>query len=164
VKSINLKVIVEAVGIVAIVVSLTFVGLQMRQSQEIAIAETFLSILSSEIELYNAINEHVDLWEKANGGEELTGSEARIFENLVASLNIRVSRSRAQLNRLGHANAARDQVVDFASFLYQNPAARKVWASLWETRLQHRGVTGGYQSPFPQEVLGHLESLDRMGQ
>ena len=86
-KSMNWKVIVETVGIAAIVASLIFVGLQMRQSQEIAIAETFLSILTSEIETYNATNEHAELWAKVNSDVELTDAEVIIFENLVASID-----------------------------------------------------------------------------
>ena len=54
-KSIGGKDIAECVGFTAIVASLIFVGLQLKQSQEIAIAETFLSILSSEIEATTGI-------------------------------------------------------------------------------------------------------------
>jgi hypothetical protein len=161
-KSMNWKVIVETVGIAAIVASLIFVGLQMRQSQEIAIAETFLSILTSEIEIYNATNEHAELWAKVSSDGELTDAEVIIFENLVASIDSTAHRSRSQLERLGHTNAANLQSADLASFLFQNPAARKVWVSMWDTRTRHRTVTHGYMSTFPSEVIAYLESLDKM--
>ena len=163
-KTMNWKVIVETIGVFAIVASLIFVGLQMRQSQEIAIAETFLSITSGEIDLYEVTNRHAELWEKANGGAELSDAEALIFRNLVTSIDRLAHRSNRQLRRLGHTGASRDQTADLASFLYQNPAARKVWVSLWETRIRHRIAIGAFVSPFPQEVNAHLESLDSMGQ
>ena len=163
-KTMNLKVIVETIGIFAIVASLIFVGLQMRQSQEIAIAETFLSITTGEIELYKITNEHAELWEKANSGAELSDAEALIFKNLVASIDRTAHRSRSQLDRLGHTNAATLQSADLASFLFQNPAARKVWVSMWDTRTRHRTVTHGYMSTFPSEVIAYLESLDSMEQ
>ena len=163
-KSMNWKVVVETIGIFAIVASLIFVGLEMRQSQEIAIAETFLTITSSEIELYDRTNEHAALWKKASSGAELSDVEALIFRNLVASIDRQAHRSRSQLRRLGHSGAARDQRARLASFLYQNPEARKVWVSLWETRIRHATATGAYVSPWPQEVSADLESLDRMEQ
>jgi hypothetical protein len=155
---------IQAIGIFAVVASLIFVGIQMRQSQEIAIAETFLSIMSSEMEIYNATIEHAELWEKANNGEDLTGAETLIFESLVASIDRRADRSRSQLNRLGHIFAARAQTADLASFLYQNPAARRVWVSQWKTRTAHRTATDSYVQRFPQQVNAHLEMLDRMDQ
>jgi hypothetical protein len=52
-QTINCKGITEAIGIAAIVASLKFVGMHMRQSQEIDIAETYMSILSGEIAASN---------------------------------------------------------------------------------------------------------------
>jgi hypothetical protein len=163
-NKVDWKHIIELLGIVAIVASLIFVGFQLRQDREIAIAETFLSILSSEIDLQDTSSEHAELWEKANNGEELTDVEARIFQDLIVSFDKQANISRAQLNRLGHTLAARDRVIDFASFLYQNPGARLAWTSMWETRALHRQITGGHDSPFPGEVRMHLEMLDAADQ
>lgn len=163
-KNTDWKSTAELFGIAAIVASLVFVGFQLRQDREIAIAETFLAILSSEIELQDIASEHAELWEKANNGEVLTDAEARVFHNLVFSFDKQAGRSRAQLNRLGHTPAARDRVIDFASFLYQNPGARSVWTSMWETRARHREITQGHDSPFPSEVEMYLEMLDAQDQ
>ena len=161
-NSMNWKGIAEMFGITAIVASLIFVGLQMRQSQEIAIAETFLSILSSEIAINNSVNEHAELWAKANSGAELNEAETVIFANLVASLDSETHRSSAQLLRLGHTGAEELQKADFASFLHQNPAARHEWVSQWEIRKRHRALLHDHISPFPNDVLGNLEKLDEM--
>jgi len=163
VQNLGWKGIAEALGIAAIVASLIFVGLQMRQSQEIAIAETYMSILSSEIEVRNAVSEHADLWKKANSGAELDEVEAVIFGNLVANLNSETNRSMNQLRRLGHTAAARSQVYQFASFLHQNPAARQVWKVQNEIWFAHRtllGDTAEIASNYPSMVLDDLYKLD----
>ncbi len=53
-KSTNWKDIAELVGISAIVASLVFVGLELRQSHEIAIAAEYQERAASVIEQYNA--------------------------------------------------------------------------------------------------------------
>ena len=79
----NWKDIAEFTGMVAIVLSLIFVGLQMKQSQEIAIAETY----QQEIEAAYASgalaacnSEAVD---KANNGDELSGAERFALQEYV---------------------------------------------------------------------------------
>ena len=160
-KTMNWKGLVEGVGISALIASLVFVGLQVRQSQEIAIAETFLSILSSEIEVLNSRSAYADIWAKANNGEELTDAEAVVFADLIAGFSQKSQRSRSQLYRLGHTDAADLQSADFASFLFQHPVARKVWVTQIETRDRHRALTNGYVAPFPEEVRGYLRTLDQ---
>ena len=162
-QNLGWKSIAEALGIAAIVASLIFVGLQLRQSQEIAIAETYMSILSSEIEVRNAVSEHADLWKKANSGAELDEAEAVIFGNLVANLNSEANRSMNQLRRLGHTAAAKSQVHQFASFLHQNPAARQVWTvqnEIWGTHRALLGDNPEAASYYPSMVLDDLYKLD----
>ena len=160
-KSISWKVAAEFVGIAAIVASLIFVGLQLKQSQEIAIAETYMSILSSEIEVRNAVNAYADIWAKANSGSELDGKEIVIFGNLVANLNSETNRSLNQLRRLGHISAAEAQVHDFAIFLYQNPAVRRVWTAQQEFKVKKRALLMSTVSTYTNSVLSDLEKLDR---
>ena len=71
----------EGIGIVAIVASLLFVGLQMRQAQQFAMAEVYQKTLSSRSELTNSINENVVIWNKGRSGGELTDDEARHLES-----------------------------------------------------------------------------------
>lgn len=154
------KDIAEALGIVAIVASLIFVGLQMQHSQEIAIAETYMSILASEIDVQSAVREHAELWQRANSGAELDDVEAVIFGSLVANLNSEANRSMNQIRRLGHTSAARSQAYFLASFLHQNPAARQVWTEQSEIWARHRALLENHVSEFPGMVSGALETLD----
>ena len=159
-QNLKWKSLAETLGIAAIVASLIFVGLQMRQSQVIAIAETYMSILSSEIEVRNAVSEHAILWSKANSGAELDEAETVIFGNLVANLSSETHRSMNQLRRLDHIGAARNQVHNFASFLYQNPAARQVWKVQQETWIKHSALLQDHVSDYTGMVSDDLDKLD----
>ena len=82
-KSASWKDTAEFVGITAIVLSLIFVGLQIRQSQQIAIEE----VINNSNERQNAIRElivaNADIWHRACLGEPLDPAErviaARIY-------------------------------------------------------------------------------------
>ena len=70
-KSTNWKDVAELIGITAIVLSLLFVGLQLRQSQQLAVEE----LVSYSNERQNAIRElivaNAEIWHKACAGEPL---------------------------------------------------------------------------------------------
>ena len=59
----------ELVGIAAVVGSLIFVGLQMKQAQEIGNAERRSSLVANGIELHSLIIKNADVWIKGNAGE-----------------------------------------------------------------------------------------------
>ena len=54
-KSTNWKHIAELVGIAAIVASLVFVGLQMRQSREIALSQSYQSRADMSVDMFMSI-------------------------------------------------------------------------------------------------------------
>ena len=74
-KSLSWKSLAELIGMAAIVGSLIFVGLQIRQEQVIALSELNLSLLASQIELNNSISDNADIWVRGNAGEELSQAE-----------------------------------------------------------------------------------------
>jgi len=64
--------VAELIGVGAVVASLIFVGLQMRQSQDIAMAENIFSGNSDRLAMNLAITENPEIWVKGNAGEILT--------------------------------------------------------------------------------------------
>ena len=56
----------ELVGIAAIVASLIFVGLQMKQAQEIGNADRRLTQVANGIELMAFISEYANIWALRN--------------------------------------------------------------------------------------------------
>ena len=79
----------QIIGLVAVVGSLIFVGLQVKQADEIAFAELSESATASGIERRALIAEHAEIWHKACLGSELTEAErviaGAIYSNYVHS-------------------------------------------------------------------------------
>ena len=142
------KNVAEFGGVVAIVASLIFVGLQLRQSQEIALAEGFSMMFSTQIEVNNSIKEHVDLWRSGTAGEELSEDEAAVFSILVAQVNASAVLAYVHMRQIGGTSGAEFTPIALASFLYQNPGARKVW-------LDRERNLSKYRSALIDDYSGH---------
>lgn len=126
-KSMNRKDIAEIIGLVAIVASLVFVGIQLRQTQNIAMAEGYSNLFSTRIEVANSVKEDVDIWRKGAAGEELDETESPIFAILVNQINEAAVQGFLHAQQVASADEAQFGARDFAGFLYQNPGARTVW-------------------------------------
>ena len=68
----------QIIGIAAVVASLVFVGLQLKQSDEIALAQVYESAAARGVEQRALIAAHADTWDKACLGEQLSESEKLI--------------------------------------------------------------------------------------
>jgi hypothetical protein len=119
----------ELVGIAAIVASLMFVGLQMKQAQDIANAERRQKRTTNFIEMRNAINEHADIWVSGNSDQELGEVEAVVFTNLIESVGEFYYFASNAAQDIGNERGAEITMHHFAMFLYENPGARQVWSS-----------------------------------
>ena len=72
----------QVIGIAAVVASLIFVGLQIKQSDEIALAEVLESVATRAIEERALIAANADTWQKACLGEQLVAQERLIAANI----------------------------------------------------------------------------------
>jgi len=149
---------------VAILASLAFVGVQLQQSQNIAVAEGYETIFSTRIEVENSIKERVNIWRRGTADGELTEDESAIFAILVNQVN--ETRVMAYLHKIyieGY-EAAEFEVKEFAAFLYQNPGARKVWDNRESSLIKYRILLsddGTYSSSWTNRVHARLVILDR---
>jgi len=134
----NWKDIGELIGIAAIVASLIFVGLQMRQSQRIAIGEGYLTLLSSHVEIRSDITDHVSVWTRGAAGDELSEEDAAVFKILVGQINDARVMTYLQVSELRGSDNAKFVVDGFAAFLYHNPGARRVWVAREESFIRNR--------------------------
>ena len=85
-KNTNWKDIAELVGISAIVASLIFVGLQMKQSQEIALSQAFQLRSDTSIEVLLATTEnpnYISGVRKGRAGEPLSEDEKGVMRQYV---------------------------------------------------------------------------------
>ena len=165
-KSENWKDIAELLGMAAIVASLIFVGVQVKQEKQIAINEQDLSILDSRIEVKSELNSHADIWIKANAGESLSESESFIFGNLVNSINLKAFFNHERALRLGQDAVATIILQDFAAFLYENPIARQEWLAQELKVIEYRITLQGENqfSYWLDGIQKTLASLDDTGQ
>jgi hypothetical protein len=72
-------------GLAAVVGSLVFVGLQLKQSDDIALAEAIESAATRGIERRALVASHANTWQKACLGQELSESEKVIAANIYFS-------------------------------------------------------------------------------
>ncbi len=163
-KSNNWKDFAELIGIAAIVASLMFVGLQMRQAEVIARSEMNASILANRIEMHAAIIEHPDIWERGNKGEELEGDEAAIFSRLVFIVNEEAYSAVQQSIIWGQSEDADLDAAIFAAYLHENPGARRVWRAREDRLSNYRSqVVPGEQttSDWIQRIESNMALFDR---
>jgi hypothetical protein len=81
-KNVTWKTVIEAAGILAIVVSLVFVGLQLRQSQEIAIAAQYQARAQAAQSMYMSLQESGTSLKGRKPVTEMTPFERYTAENV----------------------------------------------------------------------------------
>lgn len=168
-SKIEWKVIAESIAMMAIVLSLVFVGLQLKQSQVIARNEIDGQFLENRIEAVGQINDHVNVWVRGLAAEKLSVDDAAVFENLLININDITFFTASNHFNLGSNEDARINIDDFAIFLHQNPGARRVWeareSQLAEGRevIQSANTVGSTKFTFPyvEWVMQALEDLDQ---
>lgn len=150
----------ELIGFAAIVASLIFVGIELRQSRAIAIGEGNLSNAELHIEGNNAINEHSAVWVRGNSGEVLDEHDAVIFHNLVSNKAIHAFMEYARLGQLEFDEAAGEINAQFSVFLFENPGARKSWVRKDVFLSEHFDVSAPHQA-WKEKIQENLTRLER---
>lgn len=125
-KSMNWKTTAEFIGIIAIVVSLVFVGLQLQQDRDLTQVSSFGSMTESANALSELVQNDSEVWVKGLKGEELTDAETAIFMSLVRAVEARYmnwivrwqSTGEESFNPAIHAR-------NFAFYVYIYPGLRK---------------------------------------
>jgi hypothetical protein len=86
-KPINWKEAAELIGIFAILASLIFVALQLRQEEELMQIEMRMAMVANSVSINESIIENADVWVRGNIGEELDPAEEVIHARLVNNVN-----------------------------------------------------------------------------
>ena len=86
----NWKVTAEFVGILAIVASLMFLALEVRQSRQIGSSEIAASNVETQNQWREMLLDHAEVWSRGCAGQELSESEktkyAQLFRGYVVAL------------------------------------------------------------------------------
>jgi hypothetical protein len=160
--------IAELFGIVAIVASLVFVGMQLRQSQRIALAEVEATFATASIEMVSLMSENQEIWYRGISNEELDASEEPVFEAIVTAFSDKVWALQSQYELLDDDLNAEGVVHEFAAFLHARPGARRVWLEREAELTRARGILNPDQieqvSTFVETIKEDLAKLDREGE
>ena len=158
--------VAELLGMVAIVASLIFVGLQLRQSQRIALAEVQAANSSASIELASLLSDHSEAWVRGVAGEELEDSDVAVFRNIMITLSDNAYSRQEQFRLLGDDEVADAVVHEFAAYLHDRPGARRVWtereASLKKSRSLLDPSAVEVVSEFVETIMKDFAELDRI--
>ena len=140
------KEIAELIGLTAIVASLVFVGMQMKQSQQLAFAESAQIMRANDIEQGSLEAQHIDVWLRGNSGEELNREERAIYEILFTQKQNQWFFNWLALDSIG-TDYEGVGPLGFARFLHQNPGAQVEWE---RRRAESERLQVGGHGPFPE--------------
>ena len=127
-KSTNWKDTAELIGVAAIVASLIFVGLQLKQERDLAIAEATISSFTHIQELRGQRIENIEIWTSGNAGLKLDPDQKAVYRELIVSAHQSAFMTWSALDRAGLGNVE-FALRDFAGFLYRHPGALREWES-----------------------------------
>jgi len=154
----------QIVGLAAVVGSLVFVGLQLKQADNIAFAEVLESAAARGIEQRTLTAEHADTWQKACLGAELTSAEKVIAGNIYFNYLQGNFNTWMRYQETGFGGTGSRFLIDsFAANIHRYPGFRSMALSFGEwDKLGARwdgGVVEGYISAVRQRVA-ELEQLE----
>lgn len=134
--------IAEIVAAFGVILSLIFVGFQIRDGNRETVAATMQAALDSEILFQATVTFHADTWAKLTSGQELEEGEEATRGHLLYSMLMTVYENRFHQFELGYLDHPPSEVVVAANWpIYET----------WRLR-------GGAQSRSPE----FLELLDEV--
>ncbi len=165
-KSINLnwRKTAELVGVVALVLSLVFVGLQMRQTNNVAFMELDTAMIGMAVDTAELIAENSEVWVRGNAGEDLSPSEYAVYSETLSVMNTRLVIMEAHASQLGRDDTAYLIRRDWAAFLHQNPGARRAWLAREDNLIKYRRLLAPDAADFSawrEAILSELAILDQ---
>ena len=153
-KSISWRNVAELVGIAAIVGSLLFVGLQMKQDRDLARVETLTDQDDTQIEWARLLNENYEFWVRAMDGEELDKTETGRFDTLAGAYFSKRSYLFQRMTLSDGGISPNGVALETANTIESYPGLRDAWnrrISWWQRN--------GFMPPFDDSVQKYLDEL-----
>ena len=82
----NTKYFIEITGFIAVVLSLLFVGYELRLARSVAESEDFSATIEVQRNMAEFIASNAGVWTRGCMAEELTSAEQAVFSNIAISL------------------------------------------------------------------------------
>jgi hypothetical protein len=114
----------EIAGLMGVVASLVFVGLEVRQSRQIASMDQLAVARQLVSDYRQQLIEHADLWYRGCSGEELSDSERFVFGQLALELRDTVATLYGRGN-IGIYTSTSRWMDNFAVNLHRYPAIQR---------------------------------------
>ena len=152
----------ELIGLAAIVASLIFVGLQMRQDQGIAQAQALVDASAVVTDLNQFIENNKEVWIKGLDGAELSLEDNFTFRALCRANYLRKIAHWERAKRLDIGNP--DFIAQgFAYAIHVYPGLRRYFDEVIESFEEQRSAFGHTRSDdgFTSAVEASLAELDR---
>jgi len=152
----------QVVGIFAVVASLVFVGLQMRQDRDIAVAQIWAMSDQSVTEISQMVADNRDLWVRGIKGEKLSEVDQAAFQSIAWAVIRRHGNIANRIQLLSYGSSTERRVQRLAFDLYRYPGLRKSFDELRATARTRdsvfgRGETGGFEVEV-EKALAELDS------
>ena len=119
----------QVAGLVGVIVSLVFVGLQLKQDRQFALSEGMTDAAESSKYWAELLAGNAEIWTKGISGMELTDVETQVFDALADSFFLRWQAAwvRVLQNNLG--TAAADRFAREAAFhIHTKPGLQAYWS------------------------------------
>ena len=146
------KDVAELVGIAAIVASLVFVGVQVRQSQSSANVSQVTGYGEQMLELRSLLIEHADVWQRACADEELDSVESAQAAQLFRAY-AEFTWAQGVTSELGMFDYAPLLAGRFAANVHRYPGFARMW------KAQSEWVKDAEQSRTYVDELGEFSDL-----
>ena len=160
----NWKSWLEGIGMVAILASLIFVGLEVRQSRQIAVMDQ-LGVVKQLIGDYNnLIIENSDVWYRGCNGDELTEAEQVEFARLTDEY-VQLSLILYGRGNIGIYRGSTQFIDNYAANLHRYPhlrasiQERSDWQFTSSNNDNYAESAGGAFVGFQEGVIAKLEEL-----
>lgn len=161
-KKVDWKGTAELIGLAAIVASLIFVGLQMRQDQEIAETQAYIDAAAVVTELNQFIENNKEVWIKGLDGGELSTEDELTFHVLNRAIYLRKISHWERARRLDTGNPdfiAQSYAFDINVYPGLRRFFEEVTVGLEESRRPFGHTRRG--DTFTSAVEESLAELDR---
>jgi hypothetical protein len=159
--------IAQLFGIVAIVASLVFVGLQLKQSEQLGYSEIVANMNDRRAALNELITDHAEVWHQACLGDELDpGSRIIAHRIMGAIMSDAVSEYIARNVGIARSDSARQRIIErVAAQLWKNPGMKEMFYSgqSWHQGTVTSAIGDGLTSGFSTGVIQKLEELESNG-
>jgi hypothetical protein len=125
-KTLDWKETAELIGLFAILASLIFVALQLRQQEELLNLETRNNMVSNTVAVNEQIIGNSDIWVRGNAGKDLNAMEFEVYLRMFINLNDQFFQTYFVFHEL-YPEQEEQILSHFAGFLARNPGAYRVW-------------------------------------